>query len=97
MATHVDIGEAETRLSEVVAAAVRGEEVMFDKAGTPQVKLTPVSDNVAEDAKRIARQREVAIGIYDEDAEDLALTLRSLKGDRTDPDGRYRLKIGDPH
>lgn len=95
MTTHVNIGEARTRLSELVAAAVRGEEVVLDKAGTPQVKLTPVSDIVAEDAKRVARQRAVAIGMCDGDDQDPALSLRNLKSDRTDPDERDRLKFGD--
>ena len=95
MATHVNIGKAKTRLSELVAAAVRGEEIVLDKAGTPQVRLVPVSDALTEDAIRIAREREAAIGMYDGDAEDPQLSLRNLKSDRTDPDERYRLKFAD--
>ncbi|WP_375392465.1 type II toxin-antitoxin system Phd/YefM family antitoxin [uncultured Sphingomonas sp.] len=53
MTIHVNIGDAKTRLSELVAAAVRGEEVVLDKAGTPQVRLTPVSQ-----ASDIARARQ---------------------------------------
>ena len=39
MAIEVDIAEAENRLSELVAAAVRGEEVILSMAGVPQVRL----------------------------------------------------------
>ncbi len=42
MTIHVNIGEAKTRLSELVAAAVRGEDVVLDRAGQPQVRLVKV-------------------------------------------------------
>jgi len=63
MTIHVNIGQAKTRLSELVAAALRGEEIVLDKAGTPQVKLVPVAD--AERARRaeIAAKRKAAFGM----------------------------------
>lgn len=63
MTIHVNIGEAKTRLSELIAAALRGEEVVLDKAGTPQVKLVPVAE--AEQARReeIAAKRKAAFGM----------------------------------
>lgn len=62
MTIHVNIGEAKTRLSKLVAAALRGEEVVLDKAGEPQVKLVPVAE--AERARReeIAAKRKAAFG-----------------------------------
>lgn len=63
MTIRVDISGAGERLEELVAAAVRGEEVVLDKAGEPQVRLTPVADAAAENANRIAREREAAIGV----------------------------------
>jgi prevent-host-death family protein len=62
MTIHVNIGEAKTRLSELVAAALRGEEVVLAKAGAPQVKLVPVAE--AEKARReaIAAKRRAASG-----------------------------------
>jgi prevent-host-death family protein len=64
MTIHVNIGEAKTRLSELVAAALRGEEVVLDKAGAPQVKLVPIAQ--AEKARReaIAARRKAAFGMF---------------------------------
>jgi prevent-host-death family protein len=64
MTIHVNIGEAKTRLSELIAAALRGEEVVLDKAGAPQVRLTPVVE--AEEARRseIAARRKAAFGMF---------------------------------
>jgi prevent-host-death family protein len=42
MAIQMNIGEAKTRLSELVAATERGEEVILARAGRPVVKLQPV-------------------------------------------------------
>ncbi|MFT4035806.1 MAG: type II toxin-antitoxin system prevent-host-death family antitoxin [Patulibacter sp.] len=38
----VNMHDAKTRLSELVAAAEAGEEVLIARRGTPAVKLTPV-------------------------------------------------------
>lgn len=56
MTIHINIGEVKTRLSELVAAARRGEDVVIAHAGKPAVKLVPVSP---EDdwAAIIARRR----------------------------------------
>lgn len=64
MTIHVNIGEAKTRLSELIAAALRGEEVVLDKAGAPQVRLTPIVE--AEEARRneIAARRKAAFGMF---------------------------------
>lgn len=43
MTIHVNIGEAKTRLSELVAASERGEEVVIARAGKPAVRLEPVA------------------------------------------------------
>ena len=64
MTIHVNIGEAKTRLSELVATALRGEEVVIDRAGTPQVKLVPVLE--AEQARReeLVARRKAAFGMF---------------------------------
>ncbi len=57
MTIHVNIGQAKTRLSELVAAARRGEDVVIAHAGKPVVKLVPVApeDDWAETiARRVA-------------------------------------------
>lgn len=42
MTVHFNIGAAKAQLSKLIAAALRGEEVVIDKDGVPQVRLTPV-------------------------------------------------------
>jgi prevent-host-death family protein len=64
MTIHVNIGEAKTRLSELVAAALRGEEVVVSKAGMPQVRLVPVAEASDEERKRISAQRKAAFGMW---------------------------------
>jgi antitoxin (DNA-binding transcriptional repressor) of toxin-antitoxin stability system len=62
MTIHVNIGEAKTRLSELVAAALRGEEVVLQRAGIPQVKLTALADASRAEREAIARRRVASIG-----------------------------------
>jgi prevent-host-death family protein len=88
MSIHVNIGEAKTRLSELVAAAVRGEDVVLDKAGDPQVRLVPVAARVASEAERIAMKRKSAIGMFGRQADGLDLGLDGLKADRVATDDR---------
>ena len=57
MTIHVNIGEAKSRLSALVAAAKRGEDVVIAHAGKPAVRLVPVApedDRAATIARRIA-------------------------------------------
>ena len=48
MTIHVNIGEAKTRLSELVAAAKRGEDVVITKAGKPTARLQAIDADAAE-------------------------------------------------
>lgn len=65
MTIHVNIGEAKTRLSELVAAAMRGEEVVVSKAGEPQVRLEPVANaDTAADKERRVQKRMSALGMW---------------------------------
>jgi prevent-host-death family protein len=67
MTIHVNIGEAKTRLSELVAAAVRGEEVVLSKAGEPQVRLVAVPKTPeAEELERRRQRRLSAFGMWKE-------------------------------
>lgn len=43
----VNMHDAKTRLSELVAAAEAGEEVVIARRGAPAVRLTPVRDHHA--------------------------------------------------
>ena len=57
MTIHVNIGKAKAQLSKLISASLRGEEVVIDHDGTPQVRLTPVAEAVVID--RAARRREI--------------------------------------
>lgn len=49
MTIHVNIGEAKARLSELVAASLRGEEVILARAGEPKVRLVALPKAAAQD------------------------------------------------
>lgn len=56
-----NIGEAKTRLSELVAASLRGEEVILAKAGMPVVRLTVIPEAAADIAQREIAARAAAM------------------------------------
>lgn len=94
MTLHVDIGDAKTRLSELVAAAVCGEEVVLDKAGSTQVRLVPVEQIDATAREARAAKRRSAIGMYADRCAGLDLDIEALKSNRMDSDERYERKLG---
>lgn len=57
MGIHVNIGEAKTRLSELVAAAKRGEDVVIARAGEPEVRLVPVRPQETQEARKAQWER----------------------------------------
>jgi prevent-host-death family protein len=57
MTIHVNIAEAKAKLSSLVKASLRGEEVVIDRDGKPQVRLTPVPE--AQTVDREARARKI--------------------------------------
>jgi len=44
MTIHVNIAEAKAKLSSLVKASLRGEDIVIDRDGKPQVRLTPVPE-----------------------------------------------------
>jgi antitoxin (DNA-binding transcriptional repressor) of toxin-antitoxin stability system len=42
MASHLNIIEAKARIDELLARARSGKEIVFDEAGKPVVKLSPI-------------------------------------------------------
>ena len=62
MAIHVNIGEAKTRLSELLAAAARGEEVIVQKAGVPFATIVPRPEALAIEREARAARRAAAFG-----------------------------------
>ena len=57
MTIHVNIGKAKAQLSKLISASLRGEEVVIDHDGKPQVRLTPVAEAAAVD--RAARRQKI--------------------------------------
>lgn len=62
MAIHVNIGEAKTRLSELLTAAARCEEVVVNKAGVPLATLVPTPEAIAIAREARAAKRLAAFG-----------------------------------
>ena len=62
MTIHVNIGEAKTRLSELLAAAARGEEVVVQKAGVPFATIVPRPEALAIEREARAAKRNAAFG-----------------------------------
>jgi len=57
MTIHVNIAEAKAKLSKLISASLRGEEVVIDRDGKPQVRLTPLPE--ARKLDREARRRKI--------------------------------------
>ncbi len=93
MTINVNIGEAKTRLSELVALALAGEEVILQKAGVPKLVLVRVEEAERMKREERARKRIANIGKYRDDYAGLDLSLEALKAERGDPDERYRRKF----
>lgn len=62
MTIHVNIGEAKTRLSQLIAAALRGEEVILNKAGRPVARLVPEKEAMELEREALKAQREAWFG-----------------------------------
>lgn len=62
MTIHVNIGDAKTRLSELLAAAKRGEEVIITRAGSPEARLVPVDPD--QHRRELAEKRRNALGSW---------------------------------
>jgi len=91
MAMHVPIGEAKARLPELVAAAVRGEDVVLDSIDAPQVRLVIVPPS---DVEQRAAKRRSAIGMFADLVGDRDIDIRALKADDR-WDEHYGRKFGD--
>ena len=96
MGRQFNIGEAKTRLSELVAAAVRGEEVILARAGAPQVRLSPIAEASANHAEARAAKRRVAFGIFRSLGGERAIDVRHIKLEDVELQKSYRTKFGDP-
>ncbi len=64
MGIHVNIGEAKNRLSELIAASLRGEEVILSKAGKPVARILALESAVADAKEQRKAQWEAWIGSF---------------------------------
>lgn len=64
MGIHVNIGKAKARLSELVAAAVRGEEVVLQRAGQPQARIVAIPEASDAEWEKIKARRRAAYGMF---------------------------------
>jgi prevent-host-death family protein len=92
MTIHVNIGEAKTRLSELVAAALRGEEVIVQRDGVPKVRLTPLPE--AEELEKAARaaKRAAALGCLAEKYADYPPEAFDVPPSMTEEEYEQRIK-----
>lgn len=99
MTIHVNIGDAKTRLSELLAAALRGEEVVLQKAGVPQARIVPLDSARQRSREEVAARRSAAIGMFAEKYKHLhgtdALDVPPSMTDK-ELEARYRRKFGAP-
>lgn len=94
MTIHVNIREAEARLSELVDAAIRGEDVVLNQAGSPQVRFTMVPPDDPEAVERRAAKRRAAIGMFKHLVGDRNIDVQAIKADQR-WDEHYERKFGD--
>jgi antitoxin (DNA-binding transcriptional repressor) of toxin-antitoxin stability system len=86
MTIHVNIGEAKTRLSELIAASLRGEDVIIARDGTPQVQLVALESARVLSNEQIAAKRKAAFGKFARQFAGYDVSLDALKADRKDLD-----------
>ncbi|WOE74414.1 type II toxin-antitoxin system Phd/YefM family antitoxin [Alterisphingorhabdus coralli] len=92
MTIHVNIGEAKTRLSELIAAALRGEEVVLNKAGRPVARIVADADASAIEREAIAAKRASAIGSLAEKYAHLPDEAFDIPPSMTDEEYEERIK-----
>ena len=94
MTIHVNIGEAKTRLSELVAAAERGEEVVLQKAGEPKAKIIPIGNAAAAQLEALAKKRAANLGFAVDKYRGVDLTVPHYFDEEYEEE-RYRRKFGE--
>ena len=94
MTIHVNIGEAKTRLSELLRAMKSGERVIISRDGEPEAELVPAKADTALALEERALRRKSAFGMYREAFKGLDTSLEALKAERGNPEERVRRKFG---
>jgi antitoxin (DNA-binding transcriptional repressor) of toxin-antitoxin stability system len=91
MTIHVNIGEAKTRLSSLIAAALRGEEIVVDKDGKPQVRLVAVPEASDAERERLVAKRRAAFGMWAKEFEGFDTSPEALREGREYSEARRKL------
>jgi len=89
MTIQVNIGEAKDRLSQLIAAAERGEEVTIARAGVPAVRITPIDADAAK--RELAARRLAFVGSVK-----LTPELANFDWEAPMSDEELKLFYGDP-
>lgn len=93
MTIHVNIGEAKTRLSQLIAAALRGEEVVVDHNGEPKVRLVPIETVDDAARERRAAKRRAFIGSWAKEFEGYSTDFGPSMTDE-EVEERWNRKLG---
>ena len=98
MTIHVNIGEAKAKLSKLIAASMRGEEVFIDHNGKPQIRLVPVDGAREATRAAIAAKRKAAFGFAREKYAHLSPEVFDVPPSITDDEleKRFERKFGAP-
>ncbi len=95
MTLHFNVGEAKAKLSQLIAAVRRGEDVVIDHDGKPQVRLVMVEQAAIEERKRRIEKRAAAFGMWREEFEGWDTSLEALKQGREYSEKRRKLHDDD--
>jgi len=91
MTLHFNVGEAKAKLSQLIAAVRRGEDVVIDHDGKPQVRLVLVEEAGAAERERLIAKRRAFIGKYAKDFEGLDVTPEWIREQREYSEERRKL------
>ena len=98
MTVQVNIGEAKTRLSELVAAALRGEDVVLQRSGEPKVRLVALPEALEFERAARAAKRKTAVGFARDKYAHVSPEAFDLPPSMTDEDSeaRWQRMFGTP-
>lgn len=95
MTLHFNVGEAKAKLSQLIAAVRRGEDVVIDHDGKPQVRLVLVEEASEAERQRLIAKRRAAIGRWAQEFEGIDTSPEAIRSMREYSDERRKLYGGD--
>ncbi|WP_174285411.1 type II toxin-antitoxin system Phd/YefM family antitoxin [Sphingomonas bacterium] len=93
MTIHVTISEAEKRLAELVAAVVRGEDVVLGQIGSWQARIVPIDGEADSEIERRRALRKSAFGMWKEELKGFDLDIPPSMTDE-ELEERWQRKFG---